>query len=141
MNSKLWFSHFSAVLILLSLAGCNTVAPARQRAALLVTQLRELKPNESAVAINKQLIALGEASVAEVIKLLESSDPRDRTNAAWVLGEIQSQAALPALKRALVVETDDSAKEIQVQAVCSILRIPNDIAAQEAIKAIEESNQ
>jgi hypothetical protein len=35
----------------------------------------------------------------------------------------------------------DTAKQFEVQAICSILRIPNDITPAQAIAAIEQSNK
>ena len=125
---------FTSVLVL----GCNNLHNNEHKAKRLVENLQHLSKDESAVSINKQLIALGETAVPHVIPLLSSSEASYRVNAAWILGEIGSQNALPALSHQLRIETDDTSREFQIQAVCSILKIPNNITATEALKKIEE---
>lgn len=141
MNIRLQHTLLGVIVALMSVEDCHSTGSEQHRVAQLVTQLLELESSQSAVAINNKLISLGKFSVPKVTKLLQSSDVRDRTNAAWILGEIQSIAALPAIKRALVTEADDTAKEFEVQAICSILHIRNNITPQEAIVATEDSNQ
>ena len=119
--------------------GCSTTG--QREADRLAVELGHLELGQSAVAINNCLLALGEISVPAVLPLLQSNLVRDRINAAWVLAEIGSQLALSSLADALSKERDETAKDIMVQAICSILDTPNDVTPEVATRKARELNQ
>lgn len=128
----------SGALTLLYLAGCSTT-PEQEKAAALVRELTQEPLPRSGAAINEDLIALGDAAASEVIPLLRSPRAELRVNASWILGEIGSRPALRPLKHALACEDDATATDFEIQAICSILHINNNISARQALKAAEES--
>ena len=96
---------------------------------------------QSAVAYNRRLTALGETAVPALSPLLQSDRVRDRINAAWVFAEVGSPLALKPLADALLKEHDETVKEIMVQAICSILKTPNDVTPEVAVRKARESNK
>ena len=138
MNMRLYSLPLLAALALSSV-GCSTTG--QREADRLVADLGRLEPGQSAVACSKRLTALGETAVPALLPLLQSDRVRDRINAAWVLAEVGSPLALRPLAVALLKEHDETAKDIMVQAICSVLEIPNNVTPEVAVRKARESNQ
>jgi HEAT repeat protein len=103
------------------ISGCATETSKDQIQAYYLTgELKRLEPNESAVRLNDELIAMGETAVPAVIELFESHAPRDRGNAAWILAEIRDRRAISVLTRKGLHDPDAFVRELSAQALGSI---------------------
>jgi len=111
----------SLILAVVFISGCVSKAGEDQmQAYYLAGELKQLEPNESAVRLNDELIALGESAVPAVVELFESNTPRDRGNAAWILGEIRDRRAIPVLTRRGLHDGAADVREFSAQALGSI---------------------
>ncbi|MBN2703108.1 MAG: HEAT repeat domain-containing protein [Pontiellaceae bacterium] len=133
-------NHYRVGIIIASLILFGCYSPTSQEADRLADKLKDLQDGQSAVSINNDLIALNNAAVPALLPLLKSPNPLTRTNASWILSEIGNRDALIPLSNSLSVETNDESKEFMVMAICSILKIPNDISAEEAVQKVKTSN-
>jgi len=121
MMRVIFICAVSTILAVVCISGCAAKASKDQIHAYYITgELKRLEPNESAVRLNDELIALGKTAVPAVVELFESNTPRDRGNAAWILGEISDRRAISVLTRKGLHDPVANVREFSAQALGSI---------------------